>query len=183
MMTPATILATLYARGARITIAPGDVLTIAPRSVLDDALRHAIRLHKLEIIAYLRASDPPPDLTRLPPPCPRCNGMIFWRAFGSPDLVCDHCRPCAMPSAASWYGAALPGDPLADLVDPDTRADLDWLQRRRPETVHELLTLERRCDALAGCPDARAFEDACRSLVEAVHRLCRQSRLMQQLPN
>lgn len=128
-------------------------------------------------------NDPPPDPTRLSSACPTCNGMIFWRPFGSAILFCNACHPCGTPSAALWYAAEIPGDLLAEIYDPDIRAELAWLARRRPETVHELLTLERRCDALATSRDARAYEDACRSLVEAVHRLCRQSRLMQQIPN
>jgi hypothetical protein len=125
--------------------------------------------------------DPPPDPTRLPSTCPICSGVIYWRPLGSLELHCNSCAPCPTPSSALWYAAELPGDPLAEIYDPDIRADLAWLARRRPAIVSELLTLERRCDALTGCPDAQAFADACRMLVEAVHRLCRESRLTQQL--
>lgn len=77
----------------------------------------------------------------------------------------------------------LPADLLADLFDADVRADLAWIARGRPAIVRQLVTLETLCDDLAWSFDRRAYGDACRGLVEAVRRLCRESRLMQQLPN
>src|SRR4051812_49070687 len=53
-MTPAAIVATLRARGARLQVLPDERIAVTPKGALDDALRTEIRSPLPELVAELR---------------------------------------------------------------------------------------------------------------------------------
>lgn len=142
-MTPATIIATLRDRGARLALREGDQLTVTPRSALDDELREAIRLEKATLVTFLKGDLPvPPDPTPVPTPCPSCGAVVFWRQSGDTRLHCAGCIPCPSPSGAYWYTAPTPatadtlsalsrkGDITASEIAVPADDDATWLGLR-----------------------------------------------------
>jgi hypothetical protein len=171
-MTPASILASVRDRGARLFLVDGDQIAVTPRGAVDDGLRAAIRAEKQALVAILkRMTDPPPDPTRLPPPCSTCGGVVFWRRDGEAAMHFAACDRCPDRSRAAWYPAVAADDPLAELFDPDTRAACVWAARLRPAVVGELLTLERTAERLAESGDADAYHAAVAALVDYSRRL------------
>ncbi len=70
-MSAATVLETLTARGAVVTVR-ADVLRIEPRAVIDEPLRAEIRAHKSELLELLTTPEKPAAST--------CSAVFYVRA-------------------------------------------------------------------------------------------------------
>jgi hypothetical protein len=72
-MDAATVLETLAARGAVVTLR-GDVLRIEPRAVIDEPLRAEIRAHKSELLELLTVPASKPAAST-------CSGFSVGAAY------------------------------------------------------------------------------------------------------
>lgn len=100
-MTASETLLAIGRRGGTVAVVAGDRLAVTPATILDAELRAALRQHRRRIVAAL--TDPPPDPTTAPDPCPTCGGGVYWRWPGEDDLRCSTCHVCPDRQGCLWY--------------------------------------------------------------------------------
>ena len=88
-MTAAALIAELRARGVTL-VADGERLRCRPRSTLTDDDLAALRTHKVEVLAQLRAP------TKAELVCHACKKRLFWRSIYG-VVICGVCHPPAAP--------------------------------------------------------------------------------------
>lgn len=88
-MTAASVLADLTAHGAVVWLSPDGTLAVdAPRGVLTEDRRAAIRQHKAELVVLLRAEE---RIALLNAPCP-AGGRHNWLVRTPRGSLCTRCN-------------------------------------------------------------------------------------------
>jgi hypothetical protein len=107
-MTATGLLDELHTRGVHLTVEGEYVAVDAPKGVLTDELRQAIRTQKVALLALLAASPPealaPPQPLSPRFPCVACGKTARWNDHGL--WRCVHCWPAALTPGAHWAKAA-----------------------------------------------------------------------------
>ena len=113
-MESAEILAELERRGARVQVIEGSRLWVAPRAVLDDEIRQAIRAHRDELVAALRP-------TGIQEPSPY-------------ELLCLDRRDAIERAQAGFAENGITPD--LDLLEATVRLELKTVEWRRMDAAH-----------------------------------------------
>ena len=122
-MSAATVFQTLAARGAVVTVR-GDVLSIAPRTAIDEPLRAEIRAQKYELLELLSAAQSKPTAST-------CTGFAVRAAY-EPAAAAAYARELHRRDEISAeqrdnllsYADAAADNPKADITQNENGGEL-----------------------------------------------------------